>query len=171
MGTGGTVTGIGHNLRERNSAIRIVAVEPADSPLLARGEPGSHLQVGLSGGFITDVMDVDVHDEIVHVTDEDAFATTRRLVREEAIFAGVSSGSATLAALHLAGREQNRNKLIVAILPDAGDRYLSCPVYANMPEADFSPSLPTCWSSSSAMLQSLASDAVATAFSTARAIG
>lgn len=137
VGTGGTITGTGRYLRERKPAIRIVAVEPAESPLLARGEPGPHLQVGLSGGFVTDVMDTSVYDEIIHVTNEDAFATTRRLVREEAIFAGISSGSAAWAALHLAAQEQNRDKLIVAILPDAGDRYLSNPVYADMPEPDF----------------------------------
>jgi cysteine synthase A len=92
----------------------------------------------LSGGFVTDVMDTTVYDEIVPVTNEDAFATARRLVREEAIFAGISSGSAAWAALQIAAREENRGKLIVAILPDAGDRYLTNPVYADMPDPDFS---------------------------------
>ena len=138
VGTGGTITGTGHYLRERNPAVRIVAVEPAESPLLARGEPGPHHQVGLSGGFVTEIMDTNVYDEVVHVSDEDAFATTRRLAREEAIFAGISSGSAACAALRVAAREESGGKLIVAILPDAGDRYLSNPVYAAMPEPDFS---------------------------------
>lgn len=138
VGTGGTITGTGHYLREQKPGIRIVAVEPAESPLLTRGEPGPHQQVGLSGGFITDVMDTGVYDEIVHVTNEEAFENTRRLAREEAIFVGISSGSAAAAALRVAAREENRGKLIVAILPDAGDRYLSNPVFAEMPEPDFS---------------------------------
>jgi cysteine synthase len=138
VGTGGTITGTGHYLREQKPRIRVVAVEPAESPLLARGEPGPHQQVGLSGGFVADVMDTSVYDEIVHVTNEEAFETTRRLAREEAIFVGISSGSAAVAALRVAAREESRGKLIVAMLPDAGDRYLSNPVFAEMPEPDFS---------------------------------
>lgn len=137
VGTGGTITGTGRFLKERKPEIHIVAVEPAESPLLAEGMPGPHLQVGLSGGFIADVTDTGIYDEIVHVTNDDAFATTRRLVREEAIFAGISSGSVTCAALRLARREESRDRLIVAILPDAGDRYLSNHVYAGMSEPDF----------------------------------
>jgi cysteine synthase A len=138
VGTGGTITGTGHYLRERKPGVRIVAVEPAESPLLAEGRPGPHLQTGLSGGFITEIMDVSIFDEIVHVANEEAIATTRRLAREEAVFVGVSAGSAAWAALQVAAREQSRGKLIVAILPDAGDRYLSNPVYAEMPDPDFS---------------------------------
>jgi cysteine synthase A len=137
VGTGGTITGTGRFLKERKPAVHIVAVEPAESPLLAEGKPGPHQQIGLSGGFITDVMDTNVYDEIFHVTNEEAFATTRRLAREEAIFAGISSGPAAWAALQVAAREESRGKLIVVILPDAGDRYLSNPVYAEMPEPDF----------------------------------
>ena len=138
VGTGGTITGTGRFLKEKKPGVHIVAVEPAESPLLAAGAPGPHLQIGLSGGFITDVMDTEIYDEIIHVTNERAIATTRRLAREEAIFAGISSGSATWAALAVAAREESRDKLIVAILPDAGDRYLSNPVYAEMPDPDFS---------------------------------
>jgi cysteine synthase A len=137
VGTGGTITGTGRFLRERKPEIRIVAVEPAESPLLARGEPGPHPQIGLSGGFVTEVMDTSIYDEIVHVDSEEAFTTTRRLAREEAIFAGISSGSAVCAALRVAAREESRRKLVVAILPDSGDRYLTNPVYAGMPDPDF----------------------------------
>jgi cysteine synthase A len=138
VGTGGTITGTGHYLRGQKPGIRIVAVEPAESPLLAEGAPGPHLQIGLSGGFVADVMDTAIYDEIVHVTNEEAFATTRRLAREEAVFAGISSGSAACAALRVAARGESRDKLIVAILPDSGDRYLTNPVYTDMPEPDFS---------------------------------
>lgn len=134
IGTGGTITGAGRYLREQKKDIRIVAVEPAESPVLSGGEPSPHKQQGIGAGFIPDVLDTNVYDEVVRVTNEDAFATTRRLAREEAIFAGISSGSITWAALQVAARPENAGKLIVSIICDFGERYLSNPVYAEMPE-------------------------------------
>lgn len=138
VGTGGTITGTGRYLRERKPGIHIVATEPRENPLLSGGPPGVHRQVGLFGPFLAATLDTHIYDEVVQVSDEDAFATTRRLAREEAILAGISSGSATWAALQIAAREEHRGKLIVAILPDTGERYLSHPVYAEQPERDFS---------------------------------
>lgn len=134
IGTGGTITGAGRYLREQKKDIRIVAVEPAESPVLSGGEPSPHKQQGIGAGFIPDVLDTKVYDEVVRVTNEDAFATTRRLAREEAIFAGISSGSITWAALQIAARPENAGKLIVSVICDFGERYLSNPVYAEMPE-------------------------------------
>jgi cysteine synthase len=136
IGTGGTITGAGRYLREQKKDIRIVAVEPAESPVLSGGEPSPHKQQGIGAGFVPEVLDTKIYDEVVRVTNEDAFATTRRLAREEAIFAGISSGSITWAALQLASRPENAGKLIVSIICDFGERYLSNPVYAEMPEAD-----------------------------------
>lgn len=138
VGTGGTITGAGRFLREQNPEIHIVGAEPTESPLLSGGKPGPHQQVGLGGMFITDVLDTSIFNEVIKVTDQDAFETTRRLAQEEAIFAGISSGSATWAALQIAAREENRGKLIVALLPDFGERYMSNPVYAELPDPDFS---------------------------------
>ena len=136
IGTGGTITGAGRYLREQKQDIRIVAVEPAESAILSGGQPSPHKQQGIGAGFVPDILDTDVFDEVVRVTNEDAFETTRRLAREEAIFAGISSGSITWAALQIAARPENAGKLIVSIICDFGERYLSNPVYSEMPEAD-----------------------------------
>jgi len=130
VGTGGTITGAGRFLREKKPGIRIVAVEPNESPVLSGGTHTPHKQQGIGTGFIPDVLDTKVYDEVIRVSNEDAFATARRLVREEAIFAGISSGSITWAALQLAQRTENEGKLIVSIIADFGERYLSNPVYA-----------------------------------------
>lgn len=136
IGTGGTITGAGHYLREKKPDIRIVAVEPAESPVLSGGQPGPHKQQGIGTGFAPEVLDTKVYDEVIRVTNEDAFATARRLAREEAIFAGISSGSITWAALQLAGRPENEGKLIVSIVCDFGERYLSNPLYKELPAAE-----------------------------------
>ena len=137
VGTGGTITGAGRFLREQKSSIRIVAVEPAESPILSGGQHSPHKQQGIGTGFVPDVLDTKVYDEVIQVSNENAFATTRRLAREEAIFAGISSGSITWAALQLAARPENKDKLIVSIIADFGERYLSNPVYAELPDAEF----------------------------------
>jgi cysteine synthase A len=132
IGTGGTITGAGRYLREKKKDIRIVAVEPAESPVLSGGEPSPHKQQGIGTGFIPAVLDTKIYDEVVRVTNEDAFATTRRLAREEAIFAGISSGSITWAAMQVAARPENAGKLIVSIVCDFGERYLSNAVFAEI---------------------------------------
>lgn len=132
IGTGGTITGAGRYLREKKKDIRIVAVEPAESPVLSGGEPSPHKQQGIGTGFVPAVLDTKIYDEVIRVTNDDAFATTRRLAREEAIFAGISSGSITWAAMQVAARPENAGKLIVSIVCDFGERYLSNPVYAEM---------------------------------------
>jgi cysteine synthase A len=134
IGTGGTITGAGRYLREQNPKIRIVAVEPNESPVLSGGEPSPHKQQGIGAGFIPSILDRKIYDEVVRVTNDDAIAMTRRLAREEAIFAGVSSGSITWAALQVAARKEYAGKLIVSIIADFGERYLSNPVYAELPE-------------------------------------
>jgi cysteine synthase A len=138
VGTGGTITGAGRYLRERKPGIRIVAVEPAESPVLSGGQPSPHKQQGIGAGFIPSLLDTKIYDEVVKVTNDDAIATTRRLAREEAIFAGISSGSITWAALQIAGRRENAGKLIVSIICDFGERYLSHPVYTELPDPDVS---------------------------------
>ena len=135
VGTGGTITGAGRFLREKKRDIHIVAVEPAESPVLSGGEPSPHKQQGIGAGFVPSILDRGIYDEVVRVTNDDAIATTRRLAREEAIFAGISSGSITWAALQLAARPQNEGKLIVSIVCDFGERYLSNPVYAEIGRA------------------------------------
>ena len=137
VGTGGTITGAGRFLRERNPDIRIVAVEPAESPVLSGGQPSPHRQQGIGAGFIPGNLDTRIYDEVVRVSNEDAIATTRRLAREEAIFAGISSGSITWAALQVAARPENAGRLVVSIICDFGERYLSNPVYTEIPDADF----------------------------------
>ncbi|HKJ92061.1 MAG TPA: cysteine synthase A [Longimicrobiales bacterium] len=134
VGTGGTITGTGRYLREQKPAMRIVAVEPDESPVLSGGESGSHKQQGIGAGFVPRVLDTDIYDEVLRVTNDDAIDTTRRLAREEGIFAGISAGSITWAALQVAARPENRDKLIVSIVPDFGERYLSNPVYAEAEE-------------------------------------
>jgi len=125
VGTGGTVTGVGAALKERKPAVRVVAVEPAASPVLSGGQPGPHGLQGIGAGFVPDVLDMDVVDEVVQVCQKDAVQTARRLAREEGIFAGVSSGAAAWAALQVAGLRDNSGKLVVVLLPDTGERYLS----------------------------------------------
>lgn len=132
IGTGGTITGAGRYLREQKKDIRIVAVEPNESPVLSGGEHSPHKQQGIGAGFVPDVLDTKIYDEVIRVTNDDAINTTRRLAREEAIFAGISSGSITWAALQLAQRPENKGKLIVSIVCDFGERYLSNPVFAEM---------------------------------------
>jgi cysteine synthase A len=136
VGTGGTITGAGRYLRERKPEIRIVAVEPAESPLLSGGSPGPHKQQGIGANFIPTALDRGIYDEVVTVTNDDAFATTRRLAREEAIFAGISSGSITWAALQVAARPENQGKLVVSVIADFGERYLTHPVFAELPAAE-----------------------------------
>jgi cysteine synthase A len=137
VGTGGTITGAGRFLRERKPDIHIVAVEPAESPVLSGGQPSPHKQQGIGTGFIPANLDTRIYDEVVRVSNDDAIATTRRLAREEAIFAGISSGSITWAALQVAARPESAGRLIVSIICDFGERYLSNPVYADMPDPDF----------------------------------
>jgi cysteine synthase A len=138
VGTGGTITGTGRYLKERKPGVRVVAVEPAESPVLSGGEPGPHKQAGIGTGFIPGNLDTSLYDEVVRVTNDDAIATARRLAREEAIFAGISSGSITWAALQVASRPENAGKLVVSIICDFGERYLSNPVYAELPDPDWS---------------------------------
>jgi cysteine synthase A len=138
VGTGGTITGAGRYLRERKPGIRIVAVEPAESPVLSGGQPSPHKQQGIGAGFVPSILDTKIYDEVIRVTNDDAIATARRLAREEGIFAGISSGSITWAALQVAGRRENAGKLIVSIVCDFGERYLSHPVYTELPDPDSS---------------------------------
>lgn len=138
IGTGGTITGAGRYLREKKPSMRIVAVEPAESPVLSGGSPGPHKQQGLGAGFVPTVLDTKIYDEVVRVTNDDAIDTARVLAREEGIFGGISGGSITWAALQVAGRAENRGKTIVSIIPDFGERYLTNPVYAEMPKPDAS---------------------------------
>jgi cysteine synthase len=138
VGTGGTITGGGRYLRERKPTIRIVAVEPAESPVLSGGQPSPHRQQGIGAGFVPAILDTKIYDEVIRVTNDDAIATARRLAREEGIFAGISSGSITWAALQVAKRPESAGKLIVAIVCDFGERYLSNPVYTELPDPDMS---------------------------------
>ena len=131
VGTGGTVTGVGQYLKFLNPAIRVVAVEPASSPVLSAGVAGPHKIQGIGAGFVPGVLDTKVYDEIVTVTNEDAFATGRELARREGLLVGISSGAATWAAIQLAKRPENAGKRIVALLPDGGGRYLSTPMFAD----------------------------------------
>ena len=129
VGTGGTITGIAEALKPLKSTLQMIAVEPSTSPVLSGGEPGPHNIAGMGPGFIADVLRLDLVDEIITVTEEQAFETTRRLAREEGIFCGGSSGAAVTAALTVAARPENAGKLIVVILPDTGERYLSTELF------------------------------------------
>ncbi len=124
VGTGGTITGTGEVLKQKNPSIKVIAVEPEDSPVLSGGKPGPHMIQGIGAGFIPDVLNRDIIDEIVRVKNEDAFETARTLASREGILAGISSGAAVYAALQAGKREENRDKMIVVILPDTGERYL-----------------------------------------------
>ena len=130
VGTGGTVTGVGEYLKSQNPNVKVVAVEPADSPVLSEGRSGSHKIQGIGAGFVPDVLNTKVYDEIIPVANEDAFATGRRIGRSEGVLVGISSGAATWAAIQLAKRPENKGKTIVVLLPDTGDRYLSTPLFA-----------------------------------------
>ncbi len=125
IGTGGTITGVARFLKSKKPSVRAVGVEPAGSPLLTQGRTGPHGIQGIGAGFIPKVLDLSLVDEVVAVRDEDAFATARRLAKEEGIFTGISGGAAMWATLEVAGRSESRGKTIVAILPDGGERYLS----------------------------------------------
>lgn len=131
VGTGGTLTGVGEYLKSQNPNVKVVAVEPATSPVLSKGVAGPHKIQGIGAGFVPDTLNTKVYDEIIPVTNEDAFATGRALAREDGILAGISSGAAVFAATELAKRPENKGKLIVAILPDTGDRYLSTPMFTD----------------------------------------
>ena len=131
VGTGGTVTGVGQYLKAKNPSVKIVAVEPAGSPVLSTGTAGAHKIQGIGAGFVPQVLDTSVYDEIITVTNEDAFATGRQIGRSEGVLVGISSGAAAWAAIQLAKRPENAGKTIVALLPDTGDRYLSTPLFAD----------------------------------------
>lgn len=130
VGTGGTVTGVGEYLQSKNPHVKIVAVEPASSPVLSEGTAGAHKIQGIGAGFVPEVLNTDVYDEIIQVENEDAFATGREVGRREGILVGISSGAAVWAAAQLAKRPENKGKTIVALLPDTGDRYLSTPMFS-----------------------------------------
>ena len=130
VGTGGTITGVGAYLKERDPKIRVVAVEPADSPMLSKGSAGPHKIQGIGAGFVPEVLDTQVYDEVITVTNEDAFATGRLIGHSEGVLVGISSGAAVWAAIQLAKRAENQGKTIVALLPDTGERYLSTAMFA-----------------------------------------
>ena len=130
VGTGGTLSGAGAYLKEHNPNLKIVAIEPDDSPVLSEGRSGAHKIQGIGAGFVPDTLDTKIYDEIIRVKNEDAFATGRRIAHEEGVLVGISSGAAAFAALELAKRPENKGKVIVAILPDTGERYLSTPLFS-----------------------------------------
>ena len=129
VGTGGTVTGVGEYLKSQKASVKVVAVEPADSPVLSKGTAGAHKIQGIGAGFVPDVLNTSVYDEIIPVTNDDAFATGKLLGKNEGVLVGISSGAALWAAIELAKRPENKGKTIVALLPDTGDRYLSTPLF------------------------------------------
>lgn len=130
VGTGGTITGVGEYLKSQNPKIKVVAVEPADSPVLSAGSVGPHKIQGIGAGFVPDVLNTGIYDEIIPVSNEDAFATGRLIGKNEGVLVGISSGAAAWAAAELAKRPENEGKTIVALFPDTGDRYLSTPLFA-----------------------------------------
>ena len=131
VGTGGTVTGTGTFLKEKNPNVKVVAVEPASSPVLSKGTAGAHKIQGIGAGFVPDVLDTKIYDEVIPVENEDAFAAGKLVGKKEGVLVGISSGAALWAAIELAKRPENKGKTIVALLPDTGDRYLSTPLFAD----------------------------------------
>ncbi|MCI7640513.1 MAG: cysteine synthase A [Clostridiales bacterium] len=131
VGTGGTVTGVGEYLKSQNPDVKVVAVEPAGSPVLSKGTPGAHKIQGIGAGFVPEVLNTGVYDEIIAVENEAAFATGKKIGKSEGVLVGISSGAAVSAAIELAKRPENKGKTIVALLPDTGDRYLSTPLFAD----------------------------------------
>ena len=131
VGTGGTVTGVGEYLKSQNPAVKVVAVEPATSPVLSKGTAGAHKIQGIGAGFVPDVLNTKVYDEVIPVANEDAFAAGKLVGHREGVLVGISSGAAVWAAIELAKRPENKGKTIVALLPDTGDRYLSTPLFAD----------------------------------------
>ena len=131
VGTGGTVTGVGEYLKEKKPAVRVVAVEPASSPVLSKGTAGAHKIQGIGAGFVPEVLNTAVYDEVIAVKNEDAFAAGRRIGRSEGVLVGISSGAALHAAIEVAKRPENKGKTVVALLPDTGDRYLSTELFAD----------------------------------------
>ena len=131
VGTGGTVTGVGEYLKSKNPNVKVVAVEPSGSPVLSTGVAGAHKIQGIGAGFVPDILNTSVYDEIITVTNEDAFATGKMIGRTEGVLVGISSGAAVFAAMQLAKREENKGKTIVVLLPDTGDRYLTTPMFVD----------------------------------------
>ena len=131
VGTGGTITGVGRYLKSKNPAVKVVAVEPATSAVLSTGVAGAHKIQGIGAGFVPDVLDTKVYDEIIPVANEDAFAAGKRIGKKEGVLVGISSGAAAYAAVELAKRPENKGKTIVVLFPDTGDRYLSTPLFAD----------------------------------------
>ena len=130
VGTGGTLTGVGKYLKSKNSDVKVVAVEPAGSPVLSKGTAGPHKIQGIGAGFVPDTLDTSVYDEILPIENDDAFSTGREIARSEGVLVGISSGAAVFAAIELAKRPENKGKKIVVLLPDTGDRYLSTPMFS-----------------------------------------
>ncbi len=130
VGTGGTVTGVGEYLKSKNPAVKVIAVEPADSAVLSTGVAGAHKIQGIGAGFVPDILNTDIYDEIIPISNEDAFATGKLIGKSEGVLVGISSGAAVFAAIELAKRLENEGKTIVVLLPDTGDRYLSTPLFA-----------------------------------------
>ena len=130
VGTGGTVSGVGKYLKSKNPNVKVVAVEPAGSPVLSKGTPGKHGIQGIGAGFVPDTLDTGIYDEIITVENEEAYETGRALAKQEGVLVGISSGAAVFAAVELAKRAENKGKVIVALLPDTGDRYLSTPMFS-----------------------------------------
>ena len=131
MGTGGTVTGVGEYLKSKKADVKIVAVEPASSAVLSTGVAGAHKIQGIGAGFVPDVLNKEIYDEIIPVTNEDAFETGKLIGKSEGVLVGISSGAALYAAIEVAKRPENNGKTIVVLLPDTGDRYLSTPLFAD----------------------------------------